>query len=1678
VPAWRAAALAFALLPTVAAVADTTTVFNEVMYHPATVAGTEEWIELANIMSVDMDLSGWRLSGGVDFTFPEGTKITAGGYVIVAAMPAAVPGAIGPWDGRLANNGEEIRLLSASGRIMDTLDYGVGGRWPVGPDGSGATLARRRAGAADPGPDAWTASREIGGTPGTPNFPDGPLPDGVRLSEISGASDGVFRVELVNEGPHPAPLASLRLGSFTPPAGTLAPGAFIVYDETQLGFRLGDGVRLFLLGADGTELLDATTVRTTGRARHAGRMLVPAAPSFGAANSFQLSSDVVINEIMYRSPPFASREGTPAVVETQEILPLQAVWRYRADNVDLGPGWAATSHPVGDGWSQGPGLLGFETTPAALPDQLRTPFPSSNAITYYFETEFTLTAAQLAGLSTLRFEHVIDDGAAFYLNGQEVRDLRFNLPDTAISHSTLATAGIANAVLSTPRDVPVASLNLVAGVNRLSVEVHQQIATGNDMVCGVRLSAATIVTPESPASPVTTNPEEWIELHNKGAAPVDLGGWSLADAVSFTLPPGTSIAPGGFLVIANDSAALKANWPERASLILGDFSGSLSNNGERIELRDATGNPADEAVYLPSPRSDGGGSSLELADPRSDNSRPAAWADSDESGKSEWQTFSWRAPGTQRFGPTTWNELRLGMLDAGECLIDDLRVRRDPDGAAVELLRNGSFETLPAGAHWRFLGNHAGSRVIEDAASPGNHLLRFAATGPTETNHNHAETTFVNNAALTSGVHEISFRARWLSGTNQLNVRAYYQKLAKTVELPIPARLGTPGAPNSRAIANAGPVLGELRHAPAIPAANSPVTVSLAATDPDGLAGATLLYRLNGTSGFTTLPMALANGRWSATIPGQSAGAIVHFYATVTDSAGASSFLPARGPDSRALVQWQDSQSTTVAAHQIRLIMLAADRTFLLETFNRLSNDRVPGTLIYRGTEVFHDVGVRLQGTAAGRVRDGDAYIGYDIGFPPDHLFRGLHESIGIDRSARSPVVRRQDEIYVRHTFNKAGLLCTQDDLCYFFAPNTTHTGTAILQLASYGGLWTDSQFEDTPGTVYNWDITYDPTTTSVAGNPESLKPPVPFGHITTDLANLGTDKEQYRGPFDIRAGKRRDDYSGLMRLAQTMPLPAAQLAVEAPNLLDLDQVFRTTALVNLWGIGDSYYTGGLPHNIRLFVPDSGQNISFLPWDMDFVMSGASNSAILPSGNHLGRLITSTPAHRRLYLGHVRHLCETVFTTTYLNPWLTHFGSVVGQSFNGTSSYITARRTYAQSQYPAQTPFAITTNGGADVTTEAREIVLEGTGWIDLKEIRRAGVRLDLTWTDLTHWRATVPIESGLNPIVLDAIGFAGTPLASRSLNVTSTAPPEPRPVDFLRVTELHYHPANPATPAELAASTTDSDFEFIELGNIGTAPLRLDGVRFTQGIDFVVPNNTTLAAGRFAVVVRHPAAFAARYGTDIQVLGAFAPSSLVNSGETLTLVDATGAVIQSFTYADGWFPSSDGPGWSLVARDELAATPDLGAAASWSLSRQRHGNPGASNGPAYSHEFTGWQAQHFTAEQLANPAVSGPDADPAGTGVINLLRYATGQPPLSHSLPPTPTATTAPDGLHLVFRRLQHTLDLAWILESSTSLGAWSPVATAPSVVESHPDSTESIRWTLPLPNQPTFFRIRVTPQ
>ncbi len=81
------------------------------------------------------------------------------------------------------------------------------------------------------------------------------------------------------------------------------------------------------------------------------------------------------------------------------------------------------------------------------------------------------------------------------------------------------------------------------------------------------------------------NPAEFIEIRNISDRTVPLNGYKLDNAVSFKFEHGpTTLAPGEYLVVVDDLAVFSATYPTNGITIAGEFSGDLSNNGERIDL--------------------------------------------------------------------------------------------------------------------------------------------------------------------------------------------------------------------------------------------------------------------------------------------------------------------------------------------------------------------------------------------------------------------------------------------------------------------------------------------------------------------------------------------------------------------------------------------------------------------------------------------------------------------------------------------------------------------------------------------------------------------------------------------------------------------------------------------------------------------------------------------------------------------------------------------------------------------------------------------------------------------------------------------------------------------------------------------------------------------------------------
>ncbi len=197
----------------------------------------------------------------------------------------------------------------------------------------------------------------------------------------------------------------------------------------------------------------------------------------------------------------------------------------------------------------------------------------------------------------------------------------------------------------------------------------------------------------------------------------------------------------------------------------------------------------------------------------------------------------------------------------------------------------------------------------------------------------------------------------------------------------------------------------------------------------------------------------------------------------------------------------------------------------------------------------------------------------------------------------------------------------------------------------------------------------------------------------------------------------------------------------------------------------------------------------------------------------------------------------------------------------------------------------------------------------------------------------TGPVEQTQPAVGLDvkARVLSGTQWSALEEAVFTVQVPQP-----LRITEMMYHPAPPP-----GGPFIEDDFEFVELKNVGVSPIDLTGVSFTDGITFAFTGGT-LAPGAFVLAVKNPTAFATRYDTTgLTIVGPYA-GKLSDSGELIRLADPGNQTLVQFTYADTWYPATDGGGYSLVVVDPTGDLSTLSLPASWTPSVAVGGSPGA----------------------------------------------------------------------------------------------------------------------------------------
>ncbi len=1011
--------------------------------------------------------------------------------------------------------------------------------------------------------------------------------------------------------------------------------------------------------------------------------------------------------------------------------------------------------------------------------------------------------------------------------------------------------------------------------------------------------------------PVQASGGEFIELFNSGLAPVDLGGWRLSDGIEYPFPPGTAIPPQGFVVVAANPALFTAAHGDIApSLLLGPYRGSLSHGGERVALLkpsliDAGGTgriawvAVDEVVYGTGGAwgkwSDGGGSSLELVNPRSDHLEPASWADSDESAKAPWSTVEFTGYNDQVHPSTpTSDQVQVILWGAGEMLLDNFEVLVNGQNR----VKNPFFETNSLS--WGGQGTHRGTFWETNSGYNSPHSLHVVAMdrGDNDVNRVHGTLT---PSVPTNSIVTLRAQARWLAGTPDLLIRLRGGGIEAPGRLPIPANLGTPGRPNSRRVANPGPSITEVSHFPILPPTNQAIRVTARILDPDGVGAVLLRYRIDPTNTLFTIPMvddgtgadAVAGDHlYTAEIPGQRKGKMVAFRVEAVDLRGGgvpgSSVFPLGAPRHECLVRVGDTNLLGGFA-TYRMWITQSNVTYWSNR-EKMSNEPLDITFVYGGDRVVYGAGSHYSGsnyTVGGYDSPTGALCGYDLFFPADAPLLGDEHWV-LDWPIRDDTDQREQLMF--WFLEQYGLPNHYRRYVNLFV-NGIQRGTIYddVQQPDSNGLreWFPSDSQGVLLKTDCWDEFLD-SGDAVAGLNCVLNTLERF------VAPDGSKKtSRYRWNWRPRAaGGLATEYDDFFTLVDAVNYPTDRGFVEAvQSVVDVEHWMRTFAMNDLASYWDGFGNVNAK-NTYLYKP-ARSGWKLISWDFDVGLGiNFNDEPTRPLfGDVLDPELVRIYASPQLLRPYWVAMDEAVNSFFKAGPG-TAVEAIINSKYaafktnrialaepSAIRDWMIQRRAYITNQLRAvAAPFALTTPATQQSESPDGVVSLAGTAPANLQSIRVNGRPQPITWTTVTNWSFSLGLQPGENTVVIDGLdrrggAVAGSPL---SLGIQYTGAREAAEGN-LRITELQFRPMVPGS-------------EYVEIHNAATLTTfdlsgwRLDGVRF------VFPDGTLIRPGEYLLVVGNRAVFGQTYGWDLPVAGEF-PGTLSARGELISLVEPGGVL-------------------------------------------------------------------------------------------------------------------------------------------------------------------------------------------
>ena len=181
-------------------------------------------------------------------------------------------------------------------------------------------------------------------------------------------------------------------------------------------------------------------------------------------------------------------------IPASTLVSRGALWKYEDSNTDLGTAWRQPGYNDSS-WASGAAPLGAGDTHIVTAVDIG--LDGARYPTVYFRYKFNV--ADPTVYVSLQAELLRDDGAAVYLNGQEI--IRDGIAINSV-HTSYAVQTVADAAETTYFPFALSTAGLVAGENTLAVEVKNVGATSSDLGFDLEIvgDLVPIVTLTSPTS--------------------------------------------------------------------------------------------------------------------------------------------------------------------------------------------------------------------------------------------------------------------------------------------------------------------------------------------------------------------------------------------------------------------------------------------------------------------------------------------------------------------------------------------------------------------------------------------------------------------------------------------------------------------------------------------------------------------------------------------------------------------------------------------------------------------------------------------------------------------------------------------------------------------------------------------------------------------------------------------------------------------------------------------------------------------------------------------------------------------------------------------------------------------------------------------------------------------------